>query len=97
MIYDTVGVGEPIKQGDIFRYIPRADYPALKMVILDEDDKTNEINWPESVCIIYGFDKVVYRFSALRNSKKCPFYRHSSHPSPNESPHDPNQLILFDF
>ena len=27
-----------------------------------------------------------YRFSALRNSKKCPFYRHSSHPTPQTNP-----------
>ena len=27
-----------------------------------------------------------YRFSALRYSKKCPFYRHSSHPTPKTNP-----------
>ena len=30
-----------------------------------------------------------YRFSALRNSKKCPFYRHSSHPTPQTNPCGP--------
>ena len=39
-----------------------------------------------------------YRFSALRNSKKMPLLQAlQPSDSPNESPYDPNQLILFDF
>ena len=65
MIYETVGVGEPIKQGDIFRYIPRADYHISKMVILDEDNEPNEINWSESVPGLDGVVRAVLPVSSV--------------------------------
>ena len=44
MIYETTAPDEPIRQGDIFRHIPRVDLSLDNLAVL-EDDNTREASW----------------------------------------------------
>src|SRR5437773_76863 len=47
MIYTRVDAEVPIRQGDIFRGIPRIDCSLGRLAILDEDDSHREVSWSE--------------------------------------------------
>jgi hypothetical protein len=44
MIYERVDIGRPIKQGDIFRHVPRVDL-SLAAIPVVEDEGTHEARW----------------------------------------------------
>ncbi|MGA3079435.1 MAG: hypothetical protein ABSG56_37880 [Bryobacteraceae bacterium] len=44
MIYETVAADRPIRQGDIFRHVPRVDMSLTSLPVV-EDDGTREENW----------------------------------------------------
>lgn len=48
MIYDQVDPSEPIRQGDIFRNVPRVDFSASRLTVLDEKD-CRQTTWIDSV------------------------------------------------
>jgi hypothetical protein len=51
MIYEAVGSGEPIQQGDIFRNIPRVDFSLSTLAIIDKDDQTIETTWRDIITL----------------------------------------------
>jgi hypothetical protein len=44
MIYQTISPDDPIRQGDIFRHVPRVDL-SLGTIALLEDDVSREMSW----------------------------------------------------
>lgn len=46
MIYEAVSPGEPIRQGDIFRDIPRVDLSLRRLAVVEDDDPI-ETSWAE--------------------------------------------------
>jgi hypothetical protein len=44
MIYETAAPDEPIRQGDIFRHIPRVDASLGNLAVI-EDEETREASW----------------------------------------------------
>ncbi|MBN1766136.1 MAG: hypothetical protein JW860_12820 [Sedimentisphaerales bacterium] len=49
MIYDSVDITKPIKQGDIFQNIPRVDFSLLKIPIIEDDSNTRLTNWRDII------------------------------------------------
>lgn len=47
MIYETVSTELPIKQGDVFRGIPRVDFSLSTIAVIDEDDSKRQATWKE--------------------------------------------------
>ena len=49
MIYERVDSTEPIRQGDIFKNVPRVDFILSALAIIDGDDSLKETNWREAL------------------------------------------------
>jgi hypothetical protein len=49
MIYDPASPHEPLRQGDIFRSVPRHDLSLSKLVILSPEGQAEEVTWRELV------------------------------------------------
>ena len=50
MIYEAVGSTEPVRQGDIFRNIPRVDFSLSSLAIIDDkDDEPKEMEWRDAL------------------------------------------------
>ncbi|MCZ7616855.1 MAG: hypothetical protein M5U32_00570 [Myxococcota bacterium] len=48
MIYESVGLDQPLKQGDIFRDVPRVDLSLTELAVL-EDDACRQTTWTEVI------------------------------------------------
>lgn len=49
MIYQTVPADDPLRQGDIFRSIPRAELSLAKMAVISSSDGPQETAWDDLV------------------------------------------------
>ena len=49
MIYNSVDTAEPIKQGDIFRGIPRVDFSFSTIAVIDEDEGQRQVTWRDVI------------------------------------------------
>jgi hypothetical protein len=54
MIYESVGVDQPIRQDDFFRRLPRADVSLARLVVLarnaeDETIEHREMSWEDAL------------------------------------------------
>lgn len=49
MIYDQVDAQSPIRQGDIFRRIPRVDLSLAALAIVGEDDSYRKTSWRDAL------------------------------------------------
>jgi hypothetical protein len=47
MIYESVQIETPIKQGDIFRGIPRVDFSLSEVAIIDDDNTPRQVTWKD--------------------------------------------------
>ncbi len=48
MIYESVKIDDPIRQGDIFRNVPRVDLSLADLVVVDDDD-SRQTTWRDLV------------------------------------------------
>lgn len=49
MIYDQVNPQSPIRQGDIFRRIPRVDLSLASLAVVDEDESYRKTSWRDAL------------------------------------------------
>jgi hypothetical protein len=47
MIYSPVSAEEPIRQGDIFRNVPRVDFTLSSLAVIDDNDELKATTWRE--------------------------------------------------
>ncbi len=45
MIYERVGIQDPLRQGDIFRNIPRVDFSLSSLAVFDDDNGPRRLTW----------------------------------------------------
>ena len=65
MIYDHPAVSEDIRQGDIFRSVPRVDFQLSKLpVIVEDEDDPREVSW--SALLAAGGDDPVMAVLGIR-------------------------------
>lgn len=49
MIYNEPGISDPIRQGDIFKRIPRVDFSSAQLPVIDEDNKVRSTTWQDAL------------------------------------------------
>lgn len=49
MIYEATTADEPIRQGDIFRRIPRVDLSLSTLAVIDDEDGARQVTWKEAL------------------------------------------------
>ena len=49
MIYEAIETGAPIRQGDIFRNIPRVDFSLSQLAVMETDGELSESSWRDFI------------------------------------------------